>query len=255
MRRIGIPGYATVAAALAIAGTVGAGEPEALLPNRPSLDSGVSLDEAGGATQVHLNLIDQKLALSLAVDTEWQITMSRFALDGVTSDALRQFVARRLEGQQDFCRQLNRLTKGRTRKALARARREIEADRDPTQVPEKKFRLLSVRNATAMLARVRLEILQDYAAMQQQALAAASADEFDRRYLRYDLLNQMQALATLGVFEAQASEDFAQVIHAVRVRTRQQFAAAQRLLRQMETAPLADVATSQEELADKGIER
>jgi len=98
-----------------------------------------------------------------------------------------------------------------------------------------------------MLARIRVEILQDYAAMQRAELAAKSADQFDLHYLRCDLLNQMQTLAMLRVFEHQASADFAQVIHRAWASAHEQFESANRLLLQLETPPLAGIAPAEPE--------
>jgi hypothetical protein len=247
MRRIPFTGTVTLSAALLVsfACTVQAGEPEALVPTNPPIDIGTPPAEAGAAPEVHLNLIDQKLALSLAVDTQGQIEMAEFALKSIANDALRRLVTVRLEGQRDFAAELNMLTGGRAESTLAQARREIEKDRAPDNVPDKRFRLLSIRSATAMLARIRVEILQEYAAMQRDELAAKSGEQFDRNYLQRDLLNQMQVLATLRVFEHQASADFAQVIHRTWARAHEQFELANQLLLQLETAPLAGVAPAQ----------
>jgi predicted outer membrane protein len=245
MRHTPLTGTFALSAALlvALACAVKAGEPAALVPTNPPIDTGTLPPETrAAAPEVHLNLIDQKLALSLAVDTQWQIEMAEFALKSIANDALRRLVTVRLEGQRDFAAQLNTLTGGRAESTLAQARREIEKDRAPDNVPDKTFRLLSIRSATAMLARIRVEILQEYAAMQRDELAAKSTDKFDLHYLRYDLLNQMQVLSTLQVFEHQASADFAQVIHRTWARAHEQFELANQLLVQLETAPLAGVA-------------
>ena len=253
MRHISCARTVALSAALLVisAGAARAGEPEALLPGSPPIDVRVPLDDdAGAAPEVHLNLIDQKLALSLAVDTQWLIEMAEFAQTSIVNDALGRFVTVRLESHRDFAAELNALTKGRAASALARARREIEKDRVPDKVSKKKFRLLSVRSATAMLARIRVEILQEYAAMQRGELAAKSAEEFDLYYLQFDLLNQMQVLATLKVFEHQASADFAEVIHRAWARTYAQFGIANQLLLQLETRPLAGVAPLQPDLVE-----
>ena len=256
MRRIPRACAAPWSAALAvcIVGAAAAGEPEALLPTKTPLATGVALDEASAAEEVHLNLIDQKLALSLAVDTHGHIKMAQFALESIDSDAVRQLVTARLASQRDFAAELNLLTKGRTVKTLNKALRQIAQERAPDFVPEKKFRLLSIRNATALLARIRLEIQQDYAAMQQAELVAQSAEAFDRRYLRCDLVNQMQSLAALKVYESQASEDFARVLHRHWVRAAAQYDAARELLRQLAAPALADVAPVRVEIVGAATE-
>jgi predicted outer membrane protein len=257
MRRISFARTVALSAVLLVisAWAALAGEPESLLPSRPPIDAGTPPVEAGGAgPEVHLNLIDQKLALSLAVDTQGQIEMAEFALKSITNDSLRRFVTVRLGCQRDFAASLNTLTGGRAGSTLAQARREIDNDRAPEQTPDKKFRLLSVRNATAMLARIRVEILQQYAAMQHGELAAMSAEKFDLHYLRCDLINQMQTLAMLQVFEHQASADFAQVIHRAWAHAYEQFESAKQLLVQLEPAPLAGLAPVQSDLVEAGTE-
>jgi len=248
MRRSYVSATATLSITLFLATACAAvaGEP-ARAPAGSELPPEAS---AAAAPEVHLNLIDKKLALSLAVDMQAQIEMAEFALKSIGNDGLRRFVTARLEDQRKFADELNTLTDGRAASMLAQARREIEQDRAPDRVPEKKFRLLSVRNATAMLARIRVEILQEVAALQCGELAAKSADQFDVHYLRYDLLNQMQTLATLGVFEQQASADFAQLIHRAWTRQQAHYVSAGQLLRQLETAPLAAVVPVPNELVE-----
>lgn len=252
MRRISLIDKAALPSALLFifASTALAADPAATtLPPSPAIEAAEPLDVPTPAPQVNLNLIDQKLALSLAVDTQAQIDMAEYALKTIVNDAVRRFVTVRLEGQRNFADQLDTLTDGRAREALAQARREIEEDRAPGKSREKKFRLLSLRSATAMLARIRLEILQEYAEMQRGDLAAKSVEEFDRYYLRCDILNQMQVLATLKVFEGEASEDFAAVIHQSWTTTKEHFDNARQLLLQLETAPLAGITPDKPVLA------
>ena len=252
MRHIPFTGTAVLIATLSLifVRTARAGDPEAIGPRTPATQSGDPLDASAAVPEVHLNLIDHKLALSLAVDTEAQIETAELALKAIVDDALWQFVTVRLEGQRDFAAELEKLTDGRTRAALVRARREIEADKAPDKLRKKGFRLLSIRSATAMLARIQLEILQEYAAMQRAERAAKSAQEFDRHFLRCDVLHQMQALATLKVFESQASADFALVIHQAWIKAKGHFDNARQLLLQLETAPLASVTPARPVLAE-----
>jgi hypothetical protein len=219
------------------------------VPQNPPSEIADPLDAPAPSTEVNLNLIDQKLALSLAVDTRAQIDIADLALKTIASDPLRRYVTERLESQRAFAARLDALTEGRTREALARALREIENDK-AEKSPDAKFRLLSIRNATAMLARIRLEILQEYAQLLYAERASKSAEEFDRHYLRSDLLNQMQMLATLKVFEGQASDDFGRVIREAQSTASAQLDRGRQLLMQLETAPLAGAPAVKPALAE-----
>lgn len=199
--------------------------------------------ETRPAAEVHLNFIDKKLALSLAVDTQWQIDTAEYALKSVSDESLRRLMTSRLEDQRAFAEQLDRLTDGDAKRALASALREIEEDKTTDKPRAMSFRPLALqRYATALLVRVRLEILQQYDDAVRHELATKSSAEFDRYFLRTDLLRQLQTLATLKVFEFQASPDFAQVIHQAWSTTKERYETAKGLLRQLETAPLAETA-------------
>jgi hypothetical protein len=240
MRRIPLALAAALLAAFSsiLSLTARAAEPQSAVPDAD--DAAEQLGLPAADAEVHLNLIDQKLALSLAVDTHAQIEFADFALKGVANDALRQYLSVRLEGQHAFATRLDTLTGGRTRSAIVRAMREIEDDRAADRSQKTGLRLLSLRNASAMLARIRLEILQEYAQTLRGELSAKSAEEFDRVYLRFELANQMQMLAALRVFENQASDDFALVIHEAWTAAKDELLHARQLLLQLETAPLVD---------------
>jgi hypothetical protein len=196
------------------------------------------------APQVHLNFIDQKLALSLAVDTQSQIETAEFALKSASNDELRRLITSRLESQRAFAEQLDQLTDGRSKQALVDALGEIEADKTSNVPRAKSFRPLALqRYATSLLVRVRLEILQEYDTALRCELVGKDAGEFDRHFLRSDMLRQLQLLATLKVFQSQASPDFAQVIHKLWSTANEQYALAKGLLLQLETAPLAETTT------------
>ncbi len=194
---------------------------------------------AGGPlADVHLNIVDQKLALSLAVDTQMQIEMGELALTSIHNEALRGMLSARLDEQRAFVAQLETLTAGRAGKALDQARREIKDDQDGNG--SRRLRLLDLRrNATALLVRIRMEVLQKYSRMVCGELKPASGDDFDRHYLQCDLLNQMQMLATLEVFADQASQDFAQVLQREAATAKEQIEHTQQFALQLETLPLA----------------
>jgi hypothetical protein len=220
----------------------------------PAPEGDPPTSEEKQAREVSLNVVDQKLALSLAVDTRGQIEMAEFALEAADSEPTRQLLRERLERLRAFATKLETLTEGKAREAIERALREIEQDKAPGEKAAK-FRLLSLRNnATAMVVRIRLEILQQYAELMRSELAGKQKLEFDRHFLRGDVLNQMQMLAALQVFEGQASADFAGVIHEAWAESKDYLERAKLLLLQLETAPLAEV-TAKPALVETATER
>lgn len=251
MRRIPFAFAAALVAALnsLVLLTARAADPEPALRQDPATGGIEQVGASASVPEVHLNIVDQKLAVSLAVDTHAQIELADFALKGVANDSLKRYLTARLEGQQAFAARLDALTGGRTREAIARALREIEDDK-ATHSRGARLSLLSLRNATAMVARIRLEILQEYFQTLRGELSAKSAEEFDRHYLRYELANQMQMLAALRVFESQASNDFALVIHEAWTGAKEQLDHARQLMLQLETAPLAGSAAAKPALVE-----
>jgi paraquat-inducible protein B len=188
-------------------------------------------------SEVSLNIIDQKLALSLAVDMHCEIDRTSGALKVATTPAVRQYLTQRLAVQQALADQLDQLTGGRAKTTIARAAKEIEHERNQERTPRTRFRPMAIQNATAAVARIRLEMQQEYAAMVRAELNAQPAAEFDRHFLRAEVLHQMQVVATLRVFEGQASEDFAKVIAEAGVVAGEELAAAKKLLQQVESTP------------------
>jgi hypothetical protein len=223
-----------------------AGDPETL-PAREALEPEAAAPSAA-TSQTHLNLIDQRLALSLAVDAHAQIEMAEFALKTIATDELRRFMTERLEAQRAFAAELDALTGGRAKAGILRAKRDIEDDKTATGA--KSFKVMSLANATALLARIRLEILQEYAELQRGDLSARNSGEFDRSFLRADILNQMQMLATLKVFEAQASRDFAQVIHRAWTTTKDHLDRARQVLERFDATPLASSTAAQPKVVE-----
>jgi hypothetical protein len=190
---------------------------------------------------VSLNFVDQKLALSLAVDTHSQIETAEFALKSIGNEALRRLMTSRLADHRALAERLDSLTEGRAKRAIVDALREMEADKAAKTPRAMSFRPMALQKfATSLLVRVRLEILQEYGGAVQAELAGKSANEFDRQFLRGDVLRQMQMLATLKVFESQASPDFAGVIHAAWSTANEQYEHSKGLLAQLETAPLVE---------------
>jgi len=202
---------------------------------------GEQSEAALASKEVHLNIVDKKLALSLAVDTHMQIEMAKLALESIRDDHLRTLLNERIRTQQTFADRLEQLTGGAASEAIADARRAILKDREGRNDQQGKFKLLSLqKNATAMLVRVRMEILDQYSQMVCAELEAKQAEAYDRHYLQADLLHQMQMLATLDVFAGQASADFADVINETAAAGRKQLADARRLWIEMEAIPLVD---------------
>jgi hypothetical protein len=221
---------------LSFLSTAFAGEPESALPAREAL-APEALAAPAAPAETHLNLIDHRLALSLAVDADAQIEMAEYALKITANEELRRLLTERLEAQRAFAAELDTLTGGRAKAGILRAKREIEDAKSAPGGPS--FKALSLANATALLARIRLEILQEYAELQRCELAARNSNDFDRTFLRCDILNQMQMLATLKVFEGQASRDFAQVIHRAGSTTKDHLERARGVLERFEAAALA----------------
>lgn len=221
------------------------GVEERTTANLPSTSAIVPETIPTPAPEVSLNIIDQKLALSLAVDTWGQIAANERALQSAASEPLRALITRRLDTQRAFAALLDSLTGGRTTVAIEDARREIAADAATTKTKVVRFRPLALhKNATAMMVRIRMEILEAYLAEVQAGLASKTADEFDRHFLRGDVLHQMQLLAMLEVFERQSSADFAGVISREIDAAREHLALSRQTLLQLETTPLAATPTA-----------
>ncbi len=209
-------------------------------PERPARPIGQPAEQTIDLEKVNLNLVDQKLALSLAVDTQGQLEMLDYALKSASHEGLRRLLSDRRADQQAFAAVLNQLTHNRAEEAIDRARQDIAADKLPDRQPQRLNLLALRRNATAMVVRIRLEQLQEYTQMLCCELNATSSTHFDRDYLRCEMLHQMQILAMLKVFEGQASADFAQVIRQASVDCADYLTRAKQTLLQIETAPLAD---------------
>jgi hypothetical protein len=210
-------------------------EVEELTAARTSTGTSDDQSSAHPAKGINLNLIDHKLALSLAVDTAWQVELGEAVLASAKSETLREMLKTRVAEQRAFAQQLELLTDGRARQAIEQAAREIERDAAAGKAQPIRFRPLALqRNATAMMVRIRLEILQAYEDLIRAELNAADSADFDRQFLRHHLQHQMQMLAMLDVFESQASADFAAVIANQALVARQHLEGCRRLLAELD---------------------
>ena len=191
---------------------------------------------------VSLSIIDEKLVLSLAVETHVQIEITEFALAGIQHEGLKLFTEKKLTTYRRLYNTLDELSGGRATSTLARYVRpattasgpapglvakpaEVVVPVDPSQPtpsadeapqrPRRKRKGVSdiLQNATTnAILRLRLEIAEQYGDLLRAELTAAGSDNFDRRYLAVEVYNQMQVLAMLRVFEHQASQDLSRII-------------------------------------------
>lgn len=204
--------------------------------------------------KVSLTIIDEKLALSLAVETHIQIELAQFALAGIRHDGLTHFTEKKLRNYQQIFNTLEVLTGGRVGKVLSRATRKsatvaATSHATPTIAPAvinlsratsgRKGGIGSVveiATASAVL-HIRLAIAQEYAQLLRTELGMALPEEFDRRYLSVESVNQMQVLAMLRVFEQQASPGFARVIHLATVAAEAHASEIRQAIEQFESPP------------------
>jgi hypothetical protein len=191
---------------------------------------------------VSLSMVDEKLVLSLAVETHVQIEITEFALAGIQHAGLKQFTEKKLATYRRLYTTLDELSGGRATSTLARYVRPAATANSPApglavkpaetvvtvapikpataddEAPAKPRRKKMgvgdiVQNATTnAILRLRLEIAEQYGDLLRAELSEAGSENFDRRYLAVELYNQMQVLAMLRVFEHQASQDLARII-------------------------------------------
>jgi hypothetical protein len=253
-----------VSAALALSVFVAAGSPRAEAAERESSTGGeitgflVPEDELA---DVGLSIVDEKLAMSLAVETRIQIDLTEFVLTSIHDENLTALTERKLQGYRQLYETIDHLTGGRAGSMLARASRQVRRDADGTTAqasaaedttrtsrarPKKRARrggLSSVlRNATTRaIVRVRLEIAEQYAAQLRTELELSPPGEFDRCYLGIEVHGQMQWLAMLRVFERHASPDFSRIIHLATVATEAHLLAARQMIEPLDNSlPLPD---------------
>ncbi len=177
--------------------------------------------------EVNLSVVDDKLAMSLAVEAHLQIELTEFALASITDPQLKAHTEQKLHSYRQLYETLNELTCGRPDAMLGRVAKADEAEPadDNGQAAAKKRKRrggigdILQNTATKAILKVRLEIAQQYTDMLRAELELSPPGEFDRRYLGIEFYNQMQVLAMLRVFEEQASKEFAKLIHLATVAT------------------------------------
>jgi predicted secreted protein len=199
--------------------------------------------------EVNMSVIDEKLALSLAVETHVHMDVMEFALHSMSDADLRALTQRKLRSCQQLYNTLDDLTGGRVEAMLGRGARRatgdvaaddaVEAGADQAETrTSKKRRGGGLGNvlqsaATRAILRVRLEIAEQYAVLLRAELEASPPGEFDRRYMNVELYNQMQVLSMLRVFERQASGEFGRVIHVATLATEQYLGEGKHLVDQL----------------------
>lgn len=225
---------------------------------------------------VNLSIVDDKLALSLAVEIHVQIELTEFAVKGVQHDALRQLTLRKLALYHRLLDTMDNLSGGRATATLSRslqgrdavpqsttAEAELPGGQQPSATasqavgqdstaaarsdnPRAPRRTAKrgggisniIQNAaTAAIMRVRLEIAEQYGGMLRAELASTPPAEFDRHYLAIEVFNQMQVMAMLRVFEQQASADFARILHVATAAAEAQFAEAHQVIEILKRLP------------------
>jgi hypothetical protein len=194
-----------------------------------------------------LSLVDEKLALSLAVEAHVQTELLQFAVAELDNAELKSLAAKCLALHRGLYAALDDLTDGRAASMLNAAtasdmtssqprpadikspetktadkRTDEKASLAAADLPAKKTGKgvkrgglkAAVENATnTAILRVRLEVADEYADLLRSELDSSESGEFDRAYSTLDVVNQMQVVALLRVFERQASDDFAAIIH------------------------------------------
>jgi len=222
--------------------------------DRPTAPVDERLASQSELDAVCLNLIDEKLALSLAVETHIQIELLQLALPGIRHDDVKHFAERRLSLYRQMLNTLDELTCGRVGKTLPRAPLHAETaattSDSPPPVPPvdgahgsaKPGRKGGIGNvmqnvATQAILRVRLEIADQYLHLLRAELETVPPDDYDRHYLGIETNNQMQMLAMLRVFEKQASPDFARIIRLATVATESHFAEARHVVERLQSVP------------------
>ncbi len=199
---------------------------------------------------VSLNIVDEKLATSLAVEMQIQIELTELALPGIRHDNLKQFTAKKLRLYRQLLSTLEELTGGQTGRMLARASRKTQVPEtngdSPTSTggnhgspkPGRKGGIGDIMQnvTTQAILRVRLEIAGEYLQLLRAELSAVSPDEYDQRYLAFEVHNQMQVLAMLRVFEKQASPQFSRIIRPATAAAESYIAEARQVSEQLQTA-------------------
>ncbi len=221
--------------------------------DRPAIAVAERLATQSELDAVSLNIVDAKLALSLAVEVQIQIELSELTLAGIHDDVLKRFAEKKLRFYRQLLSDLDELTGGQSGRMLARASGKTQApvtsseSASPAAARGNSGSLKSGRKSglgdvmqnvtTHAILRVRLEIADEYAHLLRAELNTAPPDEYDRRYLGIEVHNQMQVLAMLRVFEKQASAPFSRITRSAAVAAESHAAEARQVMEQLQTAP------------------
>jgi hypothetical protein len=217
---------------------------------RPDIAAPECLAPQSELDAVSLTIIDEKLALSLAVETHIQIELAQSALAGIRHKDLKHFTEKKLRHYRQLLNTLETLTGGRASKALSRATRKSDAgaaranaapvvsNRSSAKSGRQEGIADIVQNTTAnAILRVRLAIAQEYARLLRAERDTALPEEFDRGYLSVEGFNQMQLVAMLRVFEQQASPEFARIIHLATVAAESHASEGRHVVEQLNRPP------------------
>jgi hypothetical protein len=199
--------------------------------------------------EINLSIVDDKLAMSLAVEANIQVELTEFALDMIKDEHLKSLTEEKLRSYRQLYNTLNELTGGRADSMLSRAPHVRATAADPSDRaaeprPKRKRGRGGIgdilhNTATKAILRVRLEIAHQYVDLLRAELELAPPGEFDRRYIGIEVYNQMQVLAMLRVFEQQASPEFGRLIHLATAASEGQVVEARQVVEQMRnTLPL-----------------
>ncbi len=207
---------------------------------------------------VRLSVIDEKLAMSLAVETWVQIGLAEYALPTIRDDELRAMTEAKLLTYRKLLNTVDYLTDGEASAMLEDAATErhrtaatsVSADgsapdttnASPSHPTRDRSRSVGLRGilrktATKAILKVRLQIAEQYAELLRTELALAPPGEFDRSYLGIEVYSQMQWLSMLRVFGEQASADFAKVLAHATSHAETHVAAGRKMFRRLGTSP------------------
>ncbi|MEX0677402.1 MAG: hypothetical protein WD063_10020 [Pirellulales bacterium] len=219
-----------------------AGEP---VSTAPMVSTAAHVEErlAGSAEldAINLSMIDRKLALSLTVEIHVQIELLEYSLGEVHDAALKRLLESKRQLYCSLLNTLNDLTGGRAATMLDAAngkKPQPESATDSAKVSHwgKGGVRAALQNATdSAILRVRLEIARQYTDILRTQLQACPPADFDCNFMAADLVNQMQAVAILRVFEHQASEDFAKIIRVARAAAEGHLNESRQLVQQLDS--------------------
>jgi hypothetical protein len=203
--------------------------------------------------EVNLSIVDDKLAMSLAVEAHLQIELTEFALASITDPQLKAHTEEKLRSYRQLYETLNELCGGRPNAMLGRVAKADDEEAGPAggDASGKKRKRgggigdILQNTATKAILKVRLEIAQQYTDMLRAELELSPPGEFDRRYIGIEVYNQMQVLAMLRVFEEQASKEFGRLIHVATVATEGHLVNARTVIDQLKNTLPIPVAKEQ----------